>query len=65
MSFALTVPGVDSLVLGCQRVEQLVSNCEMLGKARRLTEAEMNKIHEAFRDIDPRVTDPRRWFISF
>jgi len=65
MSFALTVPGVDSLVLGCQRVEQLVSNCEMLEKARRLTEAEMNKIHEAFRDIDPRVTDPRRWFNSF
>ena len=65
MSFALSVKGVDSLVLGCQTVEQLDDNCEMIDSVRILTDEEMQKIHNAFADIDPRVIDPRRWFNSF
>ena len=65
MSFALSVPGVASLVLGCQTLEQLDDNCEMIDSVRILTNDEMRKIHEAFSDIDPRVIDPRRWFNSF
>ena len=65
MSFALSVSGVNSLVLGCQTLEQLDDNCEMIDSVRILTNDEMQKIHEAFADIDPRVIDPRRWFNSF
>lgn len=65
MSFALSVSGVASLVLGCQTPEQLDDNCEMIDSVRILTNDEMQKIHEAFADIDPRVIDPRRWFNSF
>ena len=65
MSFALSVPGVTSLVLGCQTLEQLDNNCEMIDSVRKLTSDEMEKIHEAFADIDPRVIDPRCWFNHF
>ena len=65
LSFALSVPGVTSLVLGCQRLEQLRENCEMIESARILSEEEMEKIREAFVHIDPRVIDPRQWFNRF
>ena len=65
MSFVLSITGVDSLVLGCQRIEQLDSNCEKIDSVRRLTDDEMQKIHAAFADMDPRVIDPRQWFNSF
>ena len=65
MSFVLSVPGVDSLVLGCQRIEQLDNNAEMIDSVRKLTDEEMKRIHDAFVDIDPRVIDPRRWFNRF
>ena len=65
MSFALSVTGAASLVLGCQTTEQLNNNCEMIDAVRILTNEEMQKIHDAFADIDPRVTDPRCWFNSF
>lgn len=65
MSFALSVPGVTSLVLGCQTLEQLDSNCEMIDAVRKLTPDEMAKIRDAFVDIDPRVIDPRCWFNHF
>ena len=65
MSFALSVSGVASLVLGCQTLEQLDNNCEMIDSVRILTNEEMQKIHDAFADIDPRVIDPRCWFNSF
>ena len=65
MSFVLSVPGVTSLVLGCQTLEQLDSNCEMINAVRKLTVDEMNKIREAFIDIDHRVIDPRCWYNHF
>ncbi len=65
MSFALSVTGVASLVLGCQTTEQLNNNCEMIDTVRMLTNDELKKIHTAFANIDPRVIDPRQWFNSF
>lgn len=65
MSFALSVRGVDSLVLGCQRTEQLLNNCQLIDAVRQLSDEEMKKIHDAFANIDPRVIDPRCWFNRF
>ncbi len=61
-SFALSVPGITTVVLGCQTLEQLDSNCEMIKQVRPLTPEQMAKIREAFVDIDPRVINPGVWF---
>ena len=65
MSFALSVPGVASLVLGCQTLEQLSENCEMIKAVRQLSESELEELHEAFGEIDGRVIDPRLWYNRF
>lgn len=61
-SFVLSTPGIDSLVLGCQRLEQLEENCDLMERTRKLTESEMNDIRDAFLNIDKRVINPRLWF---
>lgn len=60
-SFVLSVPGVTSLVLGCQTPEQIASNAAMVEKTRTLTDTEMEKIYDAFRDLGADIVDPRRW----
>jgi len=61
-SFVLSIPGISSLVLGCQRIEQLDENCALMEKTRLLTSEEMEKIRATFSDVDPRLLDPRCWF---
>ncbi len=63
-SFVLSLPGITSLVLGCQTPEQVLSNCELIDKTRTLTDEQMAKIREAFVDIDERVINPRLWYNS-
>lgn len=65
LSFVLSLPGVSAAVLGCQTVEQLEQNCAMFDGVRTLTQAEMDALHAAFVDIDPRVINPRCWFNKF
>lgn len=65
VSFVLSLPGITSVVLGCQTVEQVEENCALLESTRKLTEEEMEELHEAFRDIDKRVINPRLWFNHF
>ena len=62
LSFALSVPSVTSVVLGCQTIEQLENNCELIDQTVTLTEAQMERIHAAFHGIDPRVINPGCWF---
>lgn len=61
MSYVLSVPGVTTVVLGCQTPQQLEANCRLVDQVKALTEAQMDKLREAFADIDPRVIDPREW----
>ena len=63
-SFVLSLPEITSLVLGCQTPEQVISNCELIEKARQLSDSEMAKIREAFVNVDPRLINPRLWFNS-
>ena len=60
-SFVFTVPGVTSVVLGCQTPEQIKSNAALIDNVRKLTDEEMSKIREAFVNIDPVVVNPRLW----
>ena len=62
LSFILSVPGVTSVVLGCQTVEQVRNNAALLRSVRTLTAEEMQLLRNSFSDIDPRVVDPRKWF---
>lgn len=62
ISFVLSLPGITSVVLGCQTPEQVAGNCDMVGKAIKLTDEQMAKIREAFVNIDERVINPRLWF---
>ena len=62
LSFVQSVPGVTTTVLGCDNIAQLESNCQLFNQTVRLTEEQMNKLREAFTDIDPRVINPRVWF---
>ena len=64
VSFVLSLPGVSSLVLGCERKEQVENNAGLISKAQQLTEKQMDRLQEAFEKVDPRVTDPGTWFNS-
>ena len=62
LSFVMTLPGVTSLVLGSEREEQVRQNAELFERTRLLTEAEMNEIHENFKNTDYRLVTPTEWF---
>lgn len=61
ISYVLSVPGVTTVVLGCQTVEQMEDNCKMIEEVRTLSKEQIKKLHDAFSKIDPRVVDPRQW----
>lgn len=62
LSFALSVPGISTAVLGCRNIKQVINNCELFDQTVELTKEQMEKLHDAFRDIDPRVINPGVWF---
>ena len=65
LSFVLSLDGVSAAVLGVQTTEQMEQNCALIDSVRKLTPTQMNKLHEAFRGIDPRVINPGCWFNRF
>lgn len=65
LSFVLSLDGISAAVLGVQTTEQMEQNCALIDSVRKLTPAQMNKLHEAFRGIDPRVINPGCWFNRF
>lgn len=65
LSFALCVKGISAAVLGVQTTEQMEENCALFEGVRKLTPAQMDKLHEAFCGIDPRVINPGCWFNKF
>lgn len=64
-SFVMSLPGISGLTLGCQTVEQLCQNAEMIDRLSHLTGSQMQKIRSAFLNIDKRVINPRLWFNHF
>lgn len=61
LSYVLSVPGVTSVVLGCQTPQQVESNCDMVAGRLDLTAAHMEALRKAFADTPRRVLDPRIW----
>lgn len=64
-SFVATLPGVTGFALGCQTPLQVADNAALIDKIRKLTDAEMAEIRDAFLNIDKRVINPRLWFNHF
>ena len=58
----LSLPGVTQAVMGCDTADQVESNCKLFDQTVKLTDEQMNKLHDAFRGIDPRVINPGMWF---
>jgi hypothetical protein len=48
--------------MGCDTAEQVEANCKLFDETVKLTKEQMNKLHDAFHDIDPRVINPGMWF---
>lgn len=62
LSFALSVPGVATTVLGCDNARQLEANCDLFDQTVRLNSEQWNALRDAFCDIDPRVINPGVWY---
>ena len=62
LSFVLSLPGVTQAVMGCDTADQVESNSKLFDQTVKLTDEQMNKLHDAFRGIDPRVINPGMWF---
>lgn len=62
LSFVLSLSGVTTAVMGCDTATQVDANCRLFDKTTKLTEQQMDLLHDAFRGIDPRVINPGVWF---
>ena len=61
LSYALSLPGVTSLVLGSETVEQVQQNARLLKEAVTLSPEQMAEIRENFLDTELRILNPSMW----
>ena len=61
LSYALSLPGVTSLVLGSEKAEQVRQNLELMDQAVELSDAQMAEIRELFLDTPEQVLNPALW----
>ena len=61
LSYALSLPGVTSLVLGSEKVEQVRQNVALMEQAVDLNAEQMAEIRELFLDTPEQVLNPALW----
>jgi len=61
LSYALSLPGVTSLVLGSETVEQVEQNVALVEDTPVLSEEQMEEIRQNFLHTDPRILNLRLW----
>lgn len=61
LSYALSLPGVTSLVLGSEKAEQVRQNLELMDQAVKLSAEQMAEIRELFLDTPEQVLNPALW----
>lgn len=61
LSYALSLPGVTSLVLGSETVAQVEDNVQLLAQTVELSKQQMAEIRENFLNTDPHVLNPGTW----
>lgn len=62
LSYALSLPGVTSLVLGSEKPEQVQQNVQLLNETAALTPEQMEEIRNCFVNTPQRVLNPSLWF---
>lgn len=62
LSYALSLPGVTSLVLGSETVEQVEQNVALVERVPELSKQQMEEIRQNFLDTDSRVLNPNTWY---
>lgn len=62
LSFVFSIPGVETVVLGCDNVKQVAANCSLIEQVVHLTPAHLSILHEAFKDTEQRVINPGMWY---
>ncbi len=62
VAFGLSLPQVDSLVLGSETVPQVRENAALVDSVPRLTPSQMEELRAAFRDSETRLLNPSMWF---
>lgn len=60
-SFALSLPGISSLVIGCRSQHQIVDSIAQINQTCQLSQEQMSRIWQAFHDTDERVITPMLW----
>ena len=61
LSYALSLPGVTSLVLGSEKAEQVQQNLALMEQAVDLSAEQMAEIRELFLDTPEQVLNPGLW----
>lgn len=61
LSYALSLPGVTSLVLGSEKTEQVQQNLALMEQAIDLSAEQMTEIRELFLDTPEQVLNPGLW----
>ena len=61
LSYALSLPGVTSLVLGSEKTEQVKQNLALMEQAVELSAEQMAEIRELFLDTPEQVLNPGLW----
>lgn len=62
LSYALSVPGVTSLVLGSEKVEQVEQNVALVNQVVSFNAEQLKEIHDLFVDTDFKVLTPSEWY---
>ena len=61
LSYALSLPGVTSLVLGSEKTEQVKQNLALMEQAVDLSAEQKKEIRELFLDTPEQVLNPALW----
>ena len=64
LSFALSLPGVTSLVLGSENVTQVQNNLSLIDHTVELTKDQMGEIRERFHATNEKILTPSMWYNS-
>lgn len=61
ISFALSLPGISSLAIGCRNESQVQRTVQQLEQAKQLNGDQMAEIRSLFQDTPERVISPQLW----
>jgi aryl-alcohol dehydrogenase-like predicted oxidoreductase len=61
ISAVLSLPGIASVVIGCETMEQVELNAGIISRSLHLKEKQIEGIMNFFKEVDSRVIDPRLW----